>query len=75
MSSVTPIELRGFGCSPSEWPEFISNFRNRIHQKVSFNDSMRMQRLLSYLEDEAKKSGESIGCEGIFFATALKSLK
>ena len=72
---LSPIELRGFGGSPSEWPEFISNFRNRIHQKVSFNDSMRMQRLLSALEGEAKKSGESIGCEGTFYATALKSLK
>ena len=28
---LSPIELRGFGGSPSEWPEFISNFRNRIH--------------------------------------------
>ena len=34
-----------------------------------------MERLLSTLEGEAKKSVESIGCEGIFYATALKSLK
>ena len=69
---LPPIELRRFGGSPSEWPEFISNFRNRIHEKVSFNDSMRMEHLLSALEGEAKKSVESIGCEGIFYATALK---
>ena len=72
---LPPIELRRFGGNPSEWPEFISNFRNRIHEKVSFNDSMRMERLLNALEGEAKKSGESIGCEGILYATALKSLK
>ena len=36
---------------------------------------MRMERLLSAIEGKAKKSVESIGCEGIFHATALKSLK
>ena len=72
---LPPIELRRFPGNPSKWPEVISNFRNRIHEKVSFNDSMRMERLLSALEGEAKNSVESNGCEGIFFATALKSLK
>ena len=46
-----------------------------IHEKVSFNNSMRIERLLSALEGEAKNSVESIGCEGMFYATALKSLK
>ena len=36
---------------------------------------MRMERLLSALEGEAKKSVGSIDYEGIFYATALKSLK
>ena len=52
---LLPIELRWFGVKPSEWPEFIPNFRNRIHEKV--------ERLLSALEGKAKKSVESIGCE------------
>ena len=52
---LPPTTLRQFGGNPSEWPEFISNFRNRIHKKVSFKDSMRMKRLLSALEGEAKK--------------------
>ena len=69
---LLPIELRWFGGNPSEWPEFVSNFRNRIHEKVSFNDSMRMERLLRALEVGPKKSVESIGCEGIFYAKALK---
>ena len=34
-----------------------------------------IERLLSALEGEAKKSVESIDCEGIFYATALKSSK
>ena len=36
---------------------------------------MRMERLLSALEGEAKKSVESIGCEKIFYATSVKSLQ
>ena len=47
---LPPIELRRFGGNPSEWPEFISNSQNRIHEKVSFNDGMRMERLLSAFE-------------------------
>ena len=53
---LPPTELRRFAGNPSEWPEFISNLRNRIQEKVSFNDSMRMERLLSASEGEAKKS-------------------
>ena len=34
-----------------------------------------MERLLSVLKGEAKKSIESIGKSGIFYATALKTLK
>ena len=36
---------------------------------------MRMEQLLRVLEREAKRSAESIGCKGIFYTTALKSLK
>ena len=43
--------------------------------KISFDGNTRMQRLLSVLEGEAKRSVETIGHNGIFYATALKSLK
>ena len=46
-----------------------------IHDQVSFDDNMRMERLLSVLDDKGKRAVESIGCDGIFYATALKSLK
>ena len=36
---------------------------------------MQMTRLLSVLDSEAKKAVEMIGTSGIFFATALKTLK
>ena len=40
-----------------------------------FTDNDRMERLLSVLTGEAKKSVECIGTSGIFYATALKGLK
>ena len=43
--------------------------------KISFDGNTRMQRLLSVLEGEGKRSVEAIGHNGIFYATALKSLK
>ena len=69
---LPPTELRWFGGNPSEWPEFISNFWNGIHEKVSYNDSMRMEQLLRALEGGPKKSVGSISCEGIFYAKTLK---
>ena len=72
---LPPIELCRFRGHPSEWPEFIPSFRRIIHDKVSFDDNMRMEGLLSVLDGEAKRFVESIGCDGIFYATALKSVK
>ena len=54
-----------------KWSELISNFYDRIHVKISFDDSTRMQCLFSVLE----RSVEAIGNNGKFYATALKSLK
>ena len=69
------VELTKFNGDSSKWPEFIENFSRRIHFKLSFTDNDRMERLLSVLTGEAKKGVESIGTSGIFYATALKSLK
>ena len=62
---LPPIELRHFDGNPAYWPEFIESFRSKIHFKPSFTDSIRMERLLSVLEGEAKRSVESIGISGI----------
>ena len=72
---LPPIELRHFNGNSSVWPEFIENFRNRVHFKVTFDDNMRMDRLMSVLEGDAKRSVESIGSNGLFYAIALKTLK
>ena len=67
---LPPIEVHLFGDNPLGWPEFVSNFRNRIHEKVSFNSSTRLECSLTTWKGEAEKSVLSI-----FSATALKSLK
>ena len=72
---LPPIELRHFDGNPAYWPEFIESFRSKIHFKPSFTDSIRMERLLSNLKSESKRFVESIGITGIFYATALKTLK
>ena len=72
---LPPIVLRHFKGNPPEWPELISIFKNRVHNKISFDDNMRTERLITVLEGEAKRSVESISSNEVFYATALKSLK
>ena len=73
--NLPPIELLTFDGNPTCWPEFIENFKIMVHLKTTFNDTIRMERLLSMLRGEAKRSVESIGKNGIFYATTLKCLK
>ena len=42
---------------------------------ASLDDNLRMDHLLSVLDGDAKRSIQSIGSSGIFYATALKTLK
>ena len=46
-----------------------------MHDKRSFTDDIRMERLLSVLDGEAKRKVISIGRNGLFYATAMKTLK
>ena len=73
--NLPPIPLIRFDGNPSRWPEFIENFFTRVHSKRTFDDNTRMIRLLSVLDGEAKRTVEAIGCNKIFYATALKTLK
>ena len=72
---LPPTDLILFEGNSLNWPEFIQKFKERVHLKKSFSDSMRMECLLSVLKGEAKSSIISIGTTGLFFASALKSLK
>ena len=69
------IPLIRFDGNPSKWPEFIENFFKRVHSKQTFDDNTRMIRLLNTLDREAKRTVGAIGCNKIFYATALKTLK
>ena len=73
--NLPAIELQRFDGTPAKWPEFIENFKIRVHNKLTFDDNTRMERLLSVLDGEAKRSIQTIGCNGIFYASALKTLK
>ena len=69
------IPLKTFEGDPATWPEFIQNFKNRVHMKETYDNCTRMDQLLSVLRGEAKRAIESIGSDAIFYATALKILK
>ena len=64
-----------FSGDASHWPEFIECFYTRVHCKSSFDDNIRMTYLLSVLDGEAKKAIEAVGTCGLFYASALKTLK
>ena len=73
--NLPAIELVRFDGNPCKWPDFIQNFKSRVHDKRSFNDSIRMERLISVLNGEAKWVVTSVGQSGIFYASAHKTLK
>ena len=72
---LPPIDLLRFSGNPTEWPGFIEKFFSRVRQKSSFDNNLRMLRLISVLDGEAKRVIAAIGSNGIFYATALKTLK
>ena len=72
---MPPINLLRFSGNPAEWPEFIEIFFSRVHQKSFFDDNLRMLRLISVLDRKAEQVIAAIGSNGIFYATALKTLK
>ena len=69
-----PMPLCRFNGNSSNWRGFIECFYSRVHCKRTFDDNMRMTRLLSVLDGEAKKVVKTISTSGIFYATALKTL-
>ena len=47
--NLPPMELLRFNENPSHWPEFIQCFKERVHMKRTFSDSLRMECLLSVM--------------------------
>ena len=58
LSLDTLLTIYPFNCrisgNPVQYLEFIESFQNNIHSKVTFNDDIRMARLFSVLEGDAK---------------------
>ena len=69
------VPLYRFCGDVSHWSQFIECFYTRVHCKSSFDDNIRMTYLLSVLDGEAKKAIEAVGTCGLFYASALKTLK
>ena len=73
--NLPPMELLRFNGNPGHWSGFIQCFKERVHMKRTFSDSLRMESLLSVLDGDAKRVVPAIGRNGLFYATALKALK
>ena len=68
------MELFRFDGDPRKWSDFIQNLKNRVHEK-RFTDDIRMARLLSVLDGGAIRTVILIGRNGLFYVTAMKTLK
>ena len=55
------INLKRFDGDSKQWSNFDQNFKQRVHNKISFSDSVRMDCLLSVSE---------IGQNGLFYASS-----
>ena len=73
--SLPPIDLTRFNRDHCKWPDFIENFKNRVHEKQSFTDDIRIEGLISVLDGDAKRAAPAVGHSGLFYASALKLLK
>ena len=59
--NLPPIELTRFDGDHSKWRDFIQNFKNRVRKKHSFTDDIRMERLISVLDGDAKRAVAAVG--------------
>ena len=75
--NLPSISLIRFVENPSKWLELIEKVFARVHskQKQTFDDNIRMIRLLSKLNGEAKRTVDATGCNKKIYATTLKTLK
>ena len=62
--TLPPIKLCRLSRNPIDWPEFIENFHSRVHYKTTVDDNLRMKKLCSVLDGEAKHVIEPIGKSG-----------
>ena len=53
---LIPMNLTCFDGNTMQRPEFVQNFKVRIHLKKLFTNNIRMQRISNVLKGEAKHS-------------------
>ena len=58
-----------------QWSNFIQNFKQLVHNNISFSKSFRIDRLLTVLDGEAKRAASAIGQNSLFCSSALKLFK
>ena len=68
---LPPTELKTFDGNSSPWPEFIADFKGRVHLKQTFTNQMPIRRLSNALTDDAKQSVESIEKSRLFMLLHL----
>ena len=54
--------------------QFIDKFYHRIHKKLTFNDSLHIDHLMTSLDSEAKKWVKTVG-PTIFLRYSIESFK
>ena len=64
-----------FDGDSKQWRNLILNFKHRVPSKIIFSDSIRIGRLLSVLDDDAKKALSAFVQDRLFYASALKLMK
>ena len=65
---VPAMELMGFNGNLVFSLEFIDNFYQNLHSKMTFSGNIRMTRLIRLLDGDAKKAIHLIGLSGFFTA-------
>ena len=69
------MEIFRFDGDLRKWSYFMQTFKNQLHEKYSFTGYIRMERLLSVLDEETKGLVISIDRNSHFYATPMKMLK
>ena len=72
---IPSIKLPMFDGKPLQYTDFIERFKIHIHNKVHLTDDTRMIQLKMHLAGEAERAISGLGCKGVMYATALKTLK
>ena len=73
--TILSIELARFNRSPKTWPDLISVSKNKCTVKILSQTNSWYKFVVNLLYREAKHLVVAIGKNGIFYVSALKSLK